>query len=159
MAQNYDPALAELVRNCLNESGWKYDFDPEKGHITFGMNLKGKLKSIRFVITINEKDCNVYAVSPLSADQNDPEQLRQMAEFVCRANYGLKDGNFELDFRDGELRYKTYVNCDGMLPTAAIVKRSYLVPLAMFERYGQGILGILFTGMSAEDAVRLCEGK
>ena len=29
-----------------------------------------------------------------------------MAEFLTRANYGIMIGNFEMDFNDGEVRYK-----------------------------------------------------
>ncbi len=36
-----------------------------------------------------------------------PEEKRlAIAEFVARANDGLRIGNFELDFGDGEVRYK-----------------------------------------------------
>ena len=44
-----------------------------------------------------------YSVAPVKA----PEEKRAtMAEFVTRANYGLRIGNFEMDYRDGEIRYE-----------------------------------------------------
>ena len=117
------------------------------------------MKNVQYVVGINEHDYNVYAISPLSADQNEPETMHQMAEFVCRANYGLRDGNFELDVRDGELRYKCYMNCNGSMPSREMVETTIRCPAAMFERYGKGILQILFNDMSAADAIELCEGK
>jgi hypothetical protein len=33
-----------------------------------------------------------------------------IAKFITRANYGMSLGNFELDFNDGEIRYKTSID-------------------------------------------------
>lgn len=66
-----------------------------------------------------------------------------MAEFICRANYGLKNGNFELDMRDGEIRYKSFVDCEGLTPTTEMVRNSIHCPAAMFDRYGDGIVDII----------------
>lgn len=35
-------------------------------------------------------------------------------EYITGANYGLRNGNFEMDVEDGEIRYKVYVNVKGM---------------------------------------------
>ena len=158
MARNFNPEIMEAVKNFLDEDGWRYSVESEKGVFRFGVNLRGKLKNVQYLVGINMHDYNVYAVSPLSADQDDPEQLAKMAEFVCRANYGLKYGNFELDCDDGELRYKCYVNCSGMIPTKEMIGASIRCPAVMFERYGKGIMQILFGDMSPADAINLCEG-
>ena len=46
----------------------------------------------------------VYAISPVGADVSNLEERAAMAEFLCRANYGMRYGNFEMDLQDGELR-------------------------------------------------------
>ena len=80
-----------------------------------------------------------------------------MADFICRANYGLLNGNFELDIRDGEIRYKTYVDCEGNNPSIEIVRNSIYCPAAMMERYSAGIADIIFGNATAEEAVIKCE--
>lgn len=80
-----------------------------------------------------------------------------MAEFICRANYGLKNGNFELDMRDGEIRYKSFVDCEGLTPTTEMVRNSIHCPAAMFDRYGDGIVDIIFGNSTAKEAVAKCE--
>ncbi len=117
------------------------------------------MKNVQYVVGINERDYNVYAISPLSVDQDDPEQMGKMAEFICRANYGLRDGNFEMDFNDGELRYKCFMNCNGSIPTKNMVGASIHCPAAMFDRYSKGIMQILFGDMSAAEAIEVCEGS
>lgn len=64
--------------------------------------------------------------------------MASMAEFVCRANYGLVSGNFELDMRDGEIRFKRFAECEGITPTSEMVCNSIHCPAAMFKRYGAG---------------------
>ena len=80
-----------------------------------------------------------------------------MNEFINRANYGLRNGNFELDVRDGEIRYKIYVDCDNQLPSREVVRSSIIIPSVMFERYSQGLLDVMFRGSSAEEAISKCE--
>lgn len=158
MHQGYSEEIADAIQRFLDDEDWNYDFQEEKGIFRFGLNLKCRIRNIQYIIDLNSNDYNVYGLIPLSANRNDPNEMAQMAEFLCRANYGLRNGNFELDFRDGEIRYKCYVDCQGLdAPTEDMVKHSIYCPVAMFERYGNGILQILFAGMSAEEAISLCE--
>jgi len=55
-----------------------------------------------------------------AVDEATPASRRAvMAEFVCRANYGMIIGNFELDMDDGEIRYKASADVEdvGLQPT------------------------------------------
>jgi len=36
-------------------------------------------------------------------------------EFLTRANYGLNIGNFEMDFQDGEIRFKTAIDVEEVI--------------------------------------------
>lgn len=85
--------------------------------------------------------------------------MSKMAEFVCRANYGLKNGCFELDMRDGEIRYKTFVPCNNITPSSEIIRRSIYCPASMFEQYSEGIISIIFGDTTAEEAIDKCEGN
>lgn len=158
MMRSYNQEIVDAVKSFLDENAWHYQFDSDAGIFHFGVNLHGKIKNVQYLVGINERDYIVYAISPLSVDQNEDDQMRKMSEFVCRANYGLRDGNFELDFRDGELRYKCFMNCNGVIPTMNMIGSSIHCPAAMFDRYGRGIVQILFNDMSAEDAIELSEG-
>ncbi len=48
--------------------------------------------------------CHFYSIAPVQVPE---EQRLAMAEFITLANYGMAVGNFELDFEDGEVRFKT----------------------------------------------------
>lgn len=154
--RNYSGEIATMIGAFLKADNWNYDFDKETGNFRFGLNTSSKLKSIEYYIRVNTDAYCVYAISPVGADVSNLEERAAMAEFLCRANYGMRYGNFEMDLRDGELRYKFFVDCDGALPSPAIVKDSIYMPAATFHRYTPGILAILFSGASAEEAIGLC---
>ena len=115
------------------------------------------MKSINYIIDVKDDEYVVYAISPIGADHMDEKMMTSMTDFICRANYGLKNGNFELDMRDGEIRYKSYVDCEGTMPTTDIVRNSIHCPGAMFDQYGEGIVDIIFGNATAAEAIAKCE--
>ncbi len=153
----YSKAIASAIDGFLTGDDWHYTFDDEKGLFRFNLTLTKKIKKVSYIVDIKKDGFLVYAIPPLGAEEGDSNMMAQMAEFVCRANYALINGNFELDMRDGEIRYKTYVNCDGQLPTTEIIKDSIYCPAFMFEKYSAGITGIIFGDMTAKQAIDLCE--
>ena len=155
--RDYSMNIANAVCDFLNEDDWHFSFDQERGIFKFGLRLNGKLKKINYIVDIKDDEYLVYAISPLGADEEDSEMMANMAEFICRANYGLKMGNFELDFDDGEVRFKVHVLCKGITPTVEMIKRSIYCPASMFKRYGSGIVDIIFGNASGKDAVDKCE--
>lgn len=153
----YSETIAQAVNNYLTEDEWHFSFDEKRGLFKFGLSLKGKIKKINYIVDVKDDEYVVYAISPLGADEDDKEMMASMAEFVCRANYGLVNGNFELDMRDGEIRFKCFVDCEGITPTSEMVRNSIHCPAAMFKRYGTGIVDIIFSKSSAQEAVEKCE--
>ena len=154
--KNYSKTIANAIKNFLEEDEWKFSFEEAKGLFKFGLSLKSKLKNISYIVTVKEDDYIVYAVSPIGADEDDGKMMATMADFICRANYGLKSGNFELD-TDGEIRLKCYVDCDGIIPTREMIENSIHRPAAMFKRYGSGIADIIFKSITAKDAIEQCK--
>lgn len=157
MKKSYSAEIANVVNTFLTEDDWNFDFDEDRGLFKFNLRLKGKIQKINYVVTIRDDDMTVYAICPINADRDDPEMMARMAEFICRSTYNMANGNFELDFRDGELRFKSFIDCDGCLPSTEIVKNSICCAAAMFKRYAAGIIGVIFGGMSTEEAVEMCE--
>lgn len=155
--RNYSKTIAQTINEFLTNDEWHYSFDEQRGLFNFGLNIKGKIKNIRYIVDVKDDAYIVYAVAPIGVDEKDKRTMAEMAEFVCRANSGLKNGNFELDMDDGEIRFKCYVDCDGIVPSTEIVKSSIYCPAAMFDRYGDGVVGIIFSDMNAKEAVENCD--
>ena len=102
--KNYSAEIANAIKSYLKEDDWHFSFDEETGLFRFGLSLSSKIKKINYIVDVKEDQYIVYAIAPIGADEEDKKMMATMAEFVCRANYGLKNGNFELDMRDGEVR-------------------------------------------------------
>ena len=154
---DYSSTISSKIKKFLDDDDWHYSFDSSKGRFAFGLSLKGELKSLEYTILVHSKGYTVYAVSPVKANLDSSTIARRMLEFICRANYGLRNGNFEMDMRDGEVRYKTYVNCNKLTPSQEVVSSSIYVPANMFKRYAPGMFDVMFRDSDSKKAVEKCE--
>ena len=155
--KDYSVTIENAIRSFLNEENWKFAFDEEEGLFGFGLSLSSKIRKINYIIDVSENRYIVYAVAPIGADKDDKKRMAAMAEFVCRVNCGLKNGNFEFDMNDGEVRFKCFVDCEGITPSKEMVQNSILCPAAMFKRYGSGIVDVIFGNVNPKEAVEKCE--
>ncbi len=155
--KKFSKDIANAINTFLKEDDWHFSFDEQRGVFKFGLSLKSKLKKVNYLIHVKEDEYIVYAISPIGADEDDEKMMAAMAEFVCRANYGLKNGNFELDMRDGEIRFKCFVDCEDSMPSTEVIRNSIHCPAAMFKQYGDGIIDIIFGNVSAKEAIAKCE--
>jgi hypothetical protein len=96
-----------------------------------------------------------YSVFPVAA----PEDRRlAVAEFLTRANYGLVIGNFEMDFTDGEIRYKTGVDIEGDRLSPALVRQLVYANVLTMDMYLPGIMSVLYGDVSPAEAIAQIEG-
>mgnify|MGYP000850874231 FL=1 len=153
----YSDEIVNVVKQFLADDDWHYSFNEDTGIFRFGLRIRSKIQNISYVIDVHDDEFVVYGMCPIGADREDPEMMAQMAEFICRANYGLKNGCFEMDWRDGEIRYKSFVDCENLLPSTAVVKNSVHCTAAMIKRYALEIVDIIFGGAKAKDAITRCE--
>ncbi len=148
--------IVDAVRDWLDNDDWRYEYIAEKQLIKMGVNLNSKIRTGNIFIDFKEESYLVYLYSPINGDKQDLEEL---TKYLTMANYGLVNGNFELDLRDGEIRYKSYVNCKGLdsLPVE-VIKDSVLVGCFMMDRYGNGIAALALGFSDAETEIKKAEG-
>ena len=155
--RKYSPEIAEAIKIHIKENDLHMvSFDETLGSFGFNVQLACQL-STNIIIRIGEDSFTTMAVCPVRPDAKDAELMAKMAEFVCRANFGLKSGYFEFDFSDGELRYKYYIPCDNHVPSHELIREGITVPASMLRRYAPGILGVLYSGVDPITAANACE--
>lgn len=90
---------------------------------------------------------------------NVPENKRQaVAEFLTRANFGLIVGNFEMDFNDGELRYKTYgIDAQGSSLDTDLIGQLIFANVMIMDQYLPGIMSVIYAHVSPEIALMQVE--
>jgi hypothetical protein len=97
-----------------------------------------------------------YSVYPVRV----PEGRRPaVAEYLTRANYGLILGNFELDYGDGEVRYKTSLDVEGAELVPALIRQCVYANVLMMDQYLPGLVAILSEGLSPVEALAQVEGR
>jgi hypothetical protein len=154
MQETYSSALAAQVEAFLTSQHWNFDFQAERGLFRLEMRLSNKMNTCRMIILVGGDYITAYAVSPISADA---QTKAAACDFISRANYGLRLGNFELDHRDGELRFKNTIFCGEDLPSLAVVERNVTITFQMWQRYGDGLLAVIFSGANPAQEIAKIE--
>jgi hypothetical protein len=91
-----------------------------------------------------------YVQWPMKA----PEQARPaVAEYLTRANYGLRLGSFEMDFSDGEVRYKNSLGFEGATLTPELIKHAIYPAVQTMDRYLPGLMAVIYGGKSPAEAI------
>ena len=150
--------IVDVLRDWLDSDDWHYEYDAENHLIRTGITLDCKLRKARVFIPIRADGS--YIVNIVSPISGDPKNMDELVKYVAMANYGLANGNFDVDVEDGEVRYKIYVNCKGLetLPEE-IIKDSIYAGWCMIERYGNGIAALAMGFSDAETEIKKAEGS
>lgn len=146
------PAPLEVVANFLTAQGWSCEQVGELLHTRY-RGAHGEW--ICYAHHRPEADQWLfYSVAPLRA----PKVLAAaVAEYLTRANWGLILGNFELDFNDGEVRYKTSIQLNGTAMTAELLHPLIYGNVAVMDRYLPGLQAVISLTQTPAEAIRAIE--
>jgi hypothetical protein len=146
---NMGPVLSTVVQ-FLSEEDWNYNVFEGEDMLTLG--FQGQSGSWRCLASVDEEREWLTFYSALPA--NVPSEKRPaIAEFVTRANFGLVLGNFELDFEDGEVRFKTSIDVEGGDLTTKMVENLIYSNVLAMDRYFPGLMAVLYGNKSAQQAL------
>ena len=143
--------ILEQIIDFFTEDDWPYTkikgepvlrmaFQGENGKWT--CYAKARVEQEQFVF---------YSVCPVNAPEN---KRLAIAEFLTRANSGMIIGNFELDFADGEIRYKTSIDVKGDFLSFELIKQLVYVNVTMMDDYLPGIMSVIDGNVSPVEAIR-----
>ncbi|MFB2892901.1 YbjN domain-containing protein [Aerosakkonemataceae cyanobacterium BLCC-F50] len=147
------PIFAEMV-NFFQEDEWP--FYQIEGQPVLQMLFQGDNGKWTCFARAREPQQQMvfYSIFPV----NVPENKRlAVAEFITRANYGMIIGNFELDFTDGEIRYKTSIDVEGDRLSFALIKRLVYANVTMMDEYLPGIMSVIYGEAEAGEAIAKIE--
>jgi hypothetical protein len=146
----------ETLRQFLEEDGWfpqQIDDRP-----IYRVAFSGKNGELRCYaqIRIELEQMLFYAVAPVKAAE---EVRSDVAEYLTRANYGLRIGNFELDYHDGEVRYKASLDFESETLTYNFIRNAIYPAVQTMDRYLKGLLSVMFGGRTPVEAIQEVEGE
>jgi hypothetical protein len=137
-----------------HQDGWKYfNFQDQSAIYTL---FNGKNGSWQCLANVPDNETLFSFFSRLGISV-PVDKRNAVAEYLTRANYGLRLGNFELDFGDGEIRYKTSIDVqDGEL-TTQMVKQMVYANVMTVDKYLPGILSVIYGGSNPSQEIEKIE--
>jgi hypothetical protein len=147
--------ILDAMESFFKKDDWPYTKLEDRPIHRTGFNGKNGQWTCFSQERTDQEQLVFYSVLPIKV----PEDKRfTIAEFITRANYGMVIGNFELDFSDGEIRYKTSIDVEGEELTEGMIHHLVYANVYTMDRYFPGFMKILYSGTLPEDAIKEVEG-
>jgi hypothetical protein len=147
--------ILDAVINFFKEDDWSFTQVEDRPILRLGFQGDNGQWTCYAQAREEETQLLFYSLCPVKA----PEDRRMaVAEFLTRANYGLFIGNFELDFGDGEIRFKTSIDVEGDPMSPALVRPLVYTNVLMMDRYLPGLLSVIYGNVPPAEAVANVEG-
>lgn len=151
----------KLVKGFLDKPSarWLYvdNYNEARGvYVISGYlgGFDGLFSTYHFYVFVKADTVQSYAISPISARM----KRNEVSEFLTRANYGMKYGNFEMDWDDGEVRFhllRSAVSLEN--DTDNVMKQLLQLPASMMHKYISGLFAVIRGEKTPHEAIDAIE--
>lgn len=138
----------------FNDDDWNFERIP--GNTTLRMGFSGTDGQWTCFAQAREESEQFVFYSRLPANVAD-EHRTAMAEFITRANHGMVIGNFEMDYSDGEVRYKTSIDVEGTALNHELIKPIVYANVTMMSTYFKALLAVAYGAVTPAAAIQMAE--
>lgn len=143
--------LKQIAKYYKEDMELNFALEEENHRIRFSMDTEA-MKEVRFM-AYQENPHTMLFLTYLPMKINEDKRA-EVSEYLTRANYGLHVGNFEMDMRDGEVRYKTTGVCDtDTMPSLDVIRRLTYIGFSMFDRYVPSLMSIVYGNKTPDEAI------
>lgn len=145
-----DQQIFNALVEFFEEDEW--DFQWMEGASVLSMGFSGKNGKWQCFAQAREAQQQFvfYSVLPINVP---PEKRQKVAELITRINYGMVIGNFELDFDDGEVRYKTSVDVEGAELTPPMIRQMVYANIIITDRYLPAVMRTIYSDITPLEAI------
>lgn len=150
-------SLIEPVVEFFASMGWEANKLEKVPVLTGGLQLPNGEVDIYIHAHEDRRRLLVYA-RPKGLEV-PREEMRLIAEYLTRANYGLPLGNFELDMLDGEINFKTSVELANCELTPEMVRPLVLTGVETLNHYLPGLQQVLAGEATPAQAIAAIEAN
>ena len=129
----------EVLIEFLDGQGWNYSVleGREVAQVRFG----GGSESFTFFAD-SRPDREALLCYSVRDERVEEERRNAVSELLTRLNYPLLIGNFEMDFDDGEVRFRSSIDFEDDRPTTALVRNVILPNLQTMNTYRAAIAAV-----------------
>ena len=147
--QSFGP-IFQAVMSFFDEDGWPYEQIEDEEILR--LEYEGENGKWRCYANVVEERQRFLFLSSLA--NYVPKLMRlEASEYLTRANFGMEVGNFEMDFSDGTVRYRTSVDVEGGELTPVMIKNLVYVNIAVMDQYLPGLAKVVKDGLEPEKAI------
>jgi hypothetical protein len=87
-----------------------------------------------------------------------PEEKRmEAAEYLTRANFGMEIGNFDMDFSDGAVQFRTSIDIEGGELTPKMIQNLAYLNVTVTDQYLPGLVMVVEGDATPVDAIEKVE--
>ena len=152
------PSPIDVVAQVLHAIGWSPERSEDgDGWTSFVTHVDDGVVTVATVARVLE-DSSRFVLYAILSPHAGEEVRAEVADFLMRANYGMPDGNFEMDPTTGEVRFKIGVDYCGLSLPGLLVRNAILDAGAAIENYGPAIARVLHGEATAAEAIADAEG-
>jgi hypothetical protein len=144
----------EVVTQFFKDDDWHFQKADGKSLVRLQYRGKSGEWSCYAEVRLEDSQFLFYSICPTYIP--DDHRL-PVAEYLTRANFGLVSGNFELDFSDGQVRYKTALDFDETELNPVLVRNLVYANLQTMDTYLSGIMRVIFGGVTPLEAIKEIE--
>lgn len=146
-------SLFQLLYDILIQNGWEFDFDNKNEIIK--LEIRGINTDFHSFLLVDEEQesllCNTHIKHKIPLSKR-----LEVCDFMCRVNYELAIGNFEMDMDNGEIRYRTYLDLADAKPSRDQIVNIVWNGVLGFDTYYPGLMKLVYEDYSAEEAAAFC---
>ncbi|KAL7560214.1 hypothetical protein ACA910_003295 [Epithemia clementina (nom. ined.)] len=159
--------MLDQVRSYLTQSELSFQVNDRRtswldastyGSVIVTLTLTGHASSYKTFLDLKPQDHRlaVYIETPVKIPM---AQRAAATEYLMRVNYSLALGNFELDFRDGEVRFRCVIDLEGSALSQEMVRTNVMVSAATTDRFFPGLMAVVFARQSPMTAYEACRNN
>jgi len=146
--------IFEAVVDYFDRDEWNYELCEETLSVTLGCQGQNGRWRCHAVI---QPDIEQFIFYSILENGVPSDKLETVVEYITRINYGMLMGNFELDYNDGEIRFKTYCLANEEQLSYELIGRTVYSNILVMDRYFLGFMRIMYGELTPLEALTLAE--
>ena len=129
--------MLKIIKKYLQRIGVEYSTSNNNRTFSFEVEApQGKWNCL--LLLHGRTGIGFYSILPFIVPQT---QRAEIALYLMWLNNERVFGNFELDLETGEIRFKTYIDCESSPLNERMLDRTMLINVATMQKYLPQILG------------------
>ena len=153
-AANNGMEAFQSVRQFLGKGDW--DAEEIPGQYTFKATAEGELcpQVYYFQIKVELGQFLFYIVPVITLL---PDMFPAVAEFIARANFGMRIGNFELDYEGCQVMVRSSINFKGVPLSETLIEGVISPALEAYKEFFPGLAQVIAGTNTPSHAIRVIE--